>query len=207
MAQMWSALNSPLSPYSVGLITTSYSLLQPLRKHRTLLRLNALAKIVAFLNCNSVKDSASPSRLGSALTVGATSAAAFTEWFRQSCPVPGSARRDLLDPSPSGGLYRGAWTTEAFQKNVYLGEKTLTELSYFHVLIYFFFICLFFLVKTISGHPCGHHVGRWILRQWLSFPERHVSRVLCRYSNSAAITFPSCFHSLFSLKWHERQSY
>jgi len=37
LKKMQRALNFPLSPHSVGLITTSYSLLQPLRKHRTLL--------------------------------------------------------------------------------------------------------------------------------------------------------------------------
>lgn len=38
----------PFSPHPVGLITTSYSVLQPLRKHRTLLRQNALATNMAF---------------------------------------------------------------------------------------------------------------------------------------------------------------
>lgn len=42
------ALNFPFSPHSVGLITTSYSVLQPLRKQQTLLRQNALATNMAF---------------------------------------------------------------------------------------------------------------------------------------------------------------
>lgn len=77
----------PFSPHSVGLITTSYSVLRPLRKHRTLLKQNALAKNMAFLNCNSVTDSCLTLCMGSApLTVGATSTAAFTELFKAELP-------------------------------------------------------------------------------------------------------------------------
>lgn len=91
------ALNFPFSPHSVGLITTSYSVLQPLRKQQTLLRQNALATNMAFfffpssLNCNSVTDSSASSCVRDLLllTVGAkqttktkrTSTAAFTELF------------------------------------------------------------------------------------------------------------------------------
>lgn len=95
--KMRRALNFPFSPYSVGLITTSYSVLRPLRKRRTLLKQNALAKNMAFLNCNSVTDSASSCVWDLLLlTVGATSTAAFTELFRQSCLLPIWALRDLF---------------------------------------------------------------------------------------------------------------
>lgn len=46
--KMPKALNSPLSPHPVGLITTSFSLLQPLRNPRTARKQNALAKNMAF---------------------------------------------------------------------------------------------------------------------------------------------------------------
>lgn len=63
-----SQLSLPLSPHPVGLITTSCSVPQPLKKkqlkkknnkkhRRTLIRQNSLAKNVAFLKCNSVTDS------------------------------------------------------------------------------------------------------------------------------------------------------
>lgn len=118
------ALNSPLSPHSVGLITTSFSLLQPLRKRRTLRKQNALATNMAFLNCNSVTDSAPRRVLG-------FRSPDFRLWWRQICPLAVSGPF-FLDPSSSEERQQ----LEAFQKKVYLGEKTLTELSYFHVLYF-----------------------------------------------------------------------
>lgn len=57
---------SPLSPHPLGLITTSFSLLRPLRKHRTLSKLNALAKNVAFLNSVTLGDRVGRIRWGRA---------------------------------------------------------------------------------------------------------------------------------------------
>lgn len=141
--KMRRALNSPLSPHSVGLITTSFSLLQPLRKRRTLRKQNALAKNMAFLNCNSVTDSASPSVWDLLLWLPASEATS-TRCFSRDCsgraaPLPISG--PFLDPV----FIRGARTTEAFQKKVYLGEKTLTELSYFHVFYFWSQSFYFFL--------------------------------------------------------------
>lgn len=141
--KMRKALNFPLSSHSVGLITTSYSVLQPLRKHRTLLRQNALAKNMAFMNCNSCLILC----LGSdPTTVGATSTAAFNRTVQAELPSAYlNSKGPFLDLFfISGTVLRSA---EAFQKKVYLGEKTLKELSYFHVLCFILFCFLpFFLL-------------------------------------------------------------
>lgn len=130
ITKMRRALNFPLSPHSVGLITTSCSVPQPLRKHCSD-RMH-LPRMWLFWT-NSVTDSSASSCLGSAPLT-----AAFTELFRQSCLLPIWALRDLFGP----GLHQWNCTEECeqlkhFRRKVYLGEKTLKELSYFHVLFFF----------------------------------------------------------------------
>lgn len=154
---------------------------------------------MAFLNCNSVTNSASaPVWDPLLLTVSAACPAAFTV----------SALRDLCWT----GLHQWDCTEEpeAFQKKVYLGEKTLTELSCFHGLCFFdlsLFI-FFFLFKKNSLRPSLWSSCRKLSTdmQWLSFTEHNVSRVLCRNSDITVeqLVF-SHFHSSFSLKWHESQ--
>lgn len=177
------ANTSPLSP--VGLITTSYSVRQPLRKASHIAQTKMhLPRIWLFLNCNCVTDSASSCSvlfgICSSLTVGAKPALLLS----RSCS--GFCKRDLfLDLSSSVGLYWGA--TEAFQKKVYLGEKTLKELSYFHV--YFFDLGLFIFSCLNPLRPSS----------WSSCPIRNRKFYwVSKFSH---------FHSLFSLKRHERQLY
>lgn len=112
----------PLSPHPVGLITTSFSLLRPLRKAR-FRKLKQQKKctrrvIRLFLNC----DSAPP-------------------------PWPGRPPPPPQDPSAAhthsqrGVVGRREAGTPCHME-VYLGEKLLWELSCFHLL--FFFILIIF---------------------------------------------------------------
>lgn len=126
--------------------------------------------------------------------------------FRRSCPLLISALWDLFGPV----FIRGARTTEAFQKKVYLGEKTLTELSYFHVLYFWSQSFSFFsysVKRNPSGHPRGHHV-RWN-RKLNTTAESHwascIKSFVSKFRYYSGTMFFSHFHSLFSLKWHERQ--
>lgn len=136
--KMQRALNSPLSPHPVGLITTSFSLLQPLRNRRTLRKQNALAKTMAifFFGTVSLWRTLPPPEFFFFFSFWGI---APLDHRRQEQPAhlllctgqsgslcPFSA---VMGPSrtfsTSVGLNTGARTTEAFQKKVYLGEKTL----------------------------------------------------------------------------------
>lgn len=102
---------------------------------------------MAFLNCNSVTDFASSCVWELLIWLIATSSAAYTKLSRQSHILPSSTLRDLfLSLASSVGVSWRAWITKAFQKKVYLGEKTLKELSYFHV--------HYFLMSSFFFFPC-----------------------------------------------------
>lgn len=197
------ATGSQLSPLCipVGLITTSFSVLQPLRHHCTLLRQNALAKKMAFLNWNCVADS-----FGSApLTVARP---LCSRVFGRTRRLPVWVERIFCGPAFISGTERRStnnWGISA--------ESLPRRKDSYGALI---FPCSFLFLRfsslscsNPSGHPRGHHVqrevGNWKLKQWLSFTERRLSGLSCLNSDiKVEQAPPPHFHSLSSLKWHER---
>lgn len=174
---------------------------------------------MAFLNCNSVTDSASSCVLGSAPpavdAAAAAATAALAGLFRQSRPLPISALRDLFGPVfISGTVLRSNRSNWGISEESLPRRKDSLRSSHISMFIFwsqsFYFFFFFSVVQTPSGHPRGHHVRWWKLNTdiWrMSFTEHHVSRVLCLNSDFTVERFFSHLHPLFSLKWHERQSY
>lgn len=171
-----SQLSLPLSPHPVGLITTSCSVPQPLKKtkktnknHRTLIRQNSLAKNVAFLKCNSVTDS--PAQL-ILLCWGST------PLLSQICS--GQSRRSLPIRLPGTYFGRGPYRqdcTEEFEQLKHFRKKSLPRrkdslgaLTFPCSLLLFLFFFFFYLKSLLclkkkktkkkipSGHPRGNNV-------------------------------------------------
>lgn len=164
---------------------------------------------MAFLNCNSVTDSASRRVLGFR----------SSGFRRRPADAPGG--RAALCPFQDlflGPVFiRGATTTWGISEESLPRRKDSYGALIFPCTLFLISAFLFFsyLVikkkkKTPQAILVGHHV-RWSRKlnadtQRPSFTEHHVSRVLCLNSEITVERRSSLhFHSLFSLKRHERQ--
>lgn len=124
---------------------------------------------MAFLNCNSVTDSASSCVLGSAppavdaAAAAAAAAAALAGLFRQSRPLPISALRDLFGPVfISGTVLRSNRSNWGISEESLPRRKDSLRSSHISMFIFwsqsfyffFFFLCCSNSLRPSSWSPC-----------------------------------------------------